>query len=414
MNNSALEVAKNSLFQNLHKIEGKSYLLAGPHQFASLWTRDFCHSISALLKMNLPHVVYDHLNLLMQLQNHEGLIPRIIDHLRPEVRVIKNCLHQFTASVKPPPPPQTPLNAYYHDEHGSKAIDSNLLYILGCLDYLEFIKNKSTLPNFPPGKLKKSLSKALLYYQIHIDPQDGLLRQSSFSDWQDSVRRVGKTSYTNFLYLHTIQRLWEYEKKDSSFLEKTSIPLSEQKELLEKNIFKLFYNSDIGLFRSLTGREYYSLDANLMCLDFDLFSDQIDFKKLWSSIKKSELIQIKKSHHLGITSSQVLTPCTYPIYPFFWHSSASMISGIFNYHDQNIWSWLMAYTGVIAYKMKDAELALEIKRQVSDLLVRDQTVNEVFANQENLTPLQTYLYKSEAPFSWGAAYILRLLYSSDD
>ena len=58
--------------------------------------------------------------------------------------------------------------------------------------------------------------------------------------------------------------------------------------------------------------------------------------------------------------------------------------------------------------MNDSERFLKIYTKLAQVINRDQTVYEIYSNNANLTPFKSYLYGSEAPFSWGSGFILDL------
>lgn len=132
------QLAEKSLRANFEQVGSSFFLTAGRNQFRSLWVRDFCFSVPALLAMDETPLVRDQLDLIWSHQNEAGLFPRGLDSMSPKLRVLRAvCKLQSRPSI-------------------TKALQ----YLLGFEDR-------------------------------------GLLLQPKFSDWQDSVRRKGKTSFVN-------------------------------------------------------------------------------------------------------------------------------------------------------------------------------------------------------------------------
>ena len=66
----------------------------------------------------------------------------------------------------------------------------------------------------------------------------------------------------------------------------------------------------------------------------------------------------------------------------------------------------MAFAGKVALLQNDMPRFEKIYENFQKVLNRDGTVYEIYHNSDEHPHFQTWLYKSEAPFSWGSAYIL--------
>src|SRR5690349_8047136 len=70
-------IAQASLQANVVTLESGPYLVAGQHQFRSLWTRDFCFASRGLLLLDRADVVRNHLTALaLNRRLKDGLVPR--------------------------------------------------------------------------------------------------------------------------------------------------------------------------------------------------------------------------------------------------------------------------------------------------------------------------------------------------
>jgi glycogen debranching enzyme len=360
------ETAIQSLRANIVSIDGKKYLTAGRHQFKTLWTRDFAYSVAGLLTIEQIKVVQDHLDLLLQFKNQNNLIPRVVDSLPVPLRVALSCLIP-SASL----PIWNSLKPQYHDEHGSKAIDSNLLFMLAAKSFQKF--NPAWF-----SENSQSIKTLLQYYEPLLD-MDGLIVQPAFSDWQDSAKRLGKTSYTNFLYCWVLHR-YQDKRFEKTFTE----------------FKKTFYDSEVGLFKSIDGKNYFSLDVQLMILLSGLlpqFCEPRDSEKLYMALRSSKLWK-------GIA--------TIPNYPTDDLSLAVRIAGNKNYHGDMIWTWLVALQALAAHKFgseNDRDERLEFLKKSS---LKSNAITEIL-DSETLLPFRSLLYRSEQPFSWGAAMTVWVL-----
>lgn len=80
-----------------------------------------------------------------------------------------------------------------------------------------------------------------------------------------------------------------------------------------------------------------------------------------------------------------------------------------HYHDQMYWSWLIALSAKIAWKMNDYGEASRIIDQLVGLAERDQSIVEIYSPTPDLVPFSSWLYDAERPFSWGAAFVIDLI-----
>ena len=185
------EIAKRSLRSNIRSKTGQNFLVAGANQFQTLWVRDFCFSVPALIligESNLAEQVLDHICLF---KDKEGFLPRGLDFIDPKIRVVCatfgisqailpkslrgsiKSFGNFIGSKK--------LRPEWTGEHGTNAFDSNVLV---ALSYLQLNIPEKALP-------------LLEVYNKHLT--NGLLRQDGYSDWQDSAKRTGVRLYLNCL-----------------------------------------------------------------------------------------------------------------------------------------------------------------------------------------------------------------------
>lgn len=88
-----------------------------------------------------------------------------------------------------------PIQPEYTGEHGTGTIDANILTLIASAQYVTHSQDYAWL-----GRHREALVQTYGYYQDKMDSR-GLVRQPSYSDWQDSLERSGYTTYTNLLHL---------------------------------------------------------------------------------------------------------------------------------------------------------------------------------------------------------------------
>ena len=373
------DIARDSLLAN---IEYDRYLTAGRHQFKSLWTRDFAWSGRGLLQLGQTDVVREHLQLLIDRRNSDGLVPKVLDSMKPTKRVINAMLSHLFGWIPSSYPLREQLTPYFVDENKSIAIDSNMMVLLTAIEYV-----KKTEDEWWWWQNQSALLQIYRYYDDHF--VDGLIYQNEFSDWQDSVKRKGHAFLTNLIYYTISRQLAQVEefKISPQFLDD-----------YRQRIIKTFWDQKSGLFRSLASSPYVSLDGNLLALDWDFFSSR-RAQQLFNSLRNSPFF----GRMLGLPGWN-----TYPDYPKSWKNRASRLAGL-PYHDRVYWSWLIALAGKITRRYQDVKMSRSILGRLEELVVRDGVVHEIYDPQNHLQPWNKLVYRSEAPFSWGAAFIVDAL-----
>jgi glycogen debranching enzyme len=371
---SLLDIATHSLEKNIVSLPQGEFLAAGGHQFGSLWTRDFCFSVPALLTPKRFSLVKNQLEYLIQNRREDGLIPLYADSVNPMKRVIMTSVNQalgtnFQYKITGKLRPYFTVNAQF------PTIDANLLLLKASYEYYQASGDIIWWQ-----KNQKSFSQIYNYYKKLID--DGLIVQGAFSDWQDSAKRSGKSFFTNLLFLDV--------SKTFQYLNESEI------NKLSQKIHETFYDKTTGLYFSVLGFEFISLDGILWALDRQLLP--MNFS-LYDNLKK---------HPLWIKYS---TPgfAIYPSYPRNWLAAHAIISGLSEYHGNLTWSWLTAFASKVALKNGDSVEANRISTLLEELVVRDQEVTEIYFSDSKHQAFESSLYRSESPFSWGAAFIIEMI-----
>lgn len=373
-------IATQSLLANVNELDGRRLLSAGAHQFKALWTRDFGWSVRGLLAAGRKDVVRDQLTLLLaHVRKKDGLVPRTLDSMNPKWRVVLSSIWwRLGLALRPQLKPE------YEDQHGQIAIDGNALVILAAVDYV-----KTTGDTAWWKAHEKELVAAFRFYDGRM--KGGLVTQPPFSDWQDSIAREGPTFYTNLLYQTVMRRV-----ADNPAFGVDRGRVRAHAARMEA----AFFDARSGLYRSLVDGPRVSLDGNLLAIDLGYLPPSTRrAQDLYAAILRSPFW------------TRTGTPgfVTYPAYPGEWRAFVNELCDLRHYHDDLQWSWLIAMSAKVARAMGDERSARLALQKLERLAVRDASIAEIYDADHDAKPWRSLLYRSEQPFSWGAAVTLEAL-----
>lgn len=372
------DIAKKSLETNIVKLDKGLFLSAGSHQFKSFWTRDFCFSSRGLLAINRGDVVKSQLTYLINNRRNDDLVPLYVDSIAPVNRVITDTLFKTIRLDNVSLPITNDIKPYYLVNNQHEAIDSNLMVLYAAQLYAKETKDTAWF-----NSQQSSFRRIFDFYKSK--KQGLLIQQNEHADWQDSAARKGFTFFTNLLYYHMAR---EYK-------------FMNENELLQlrNKIVEVFYDKHMGVFLSIAGRNNVSLEGNLWAIEHGL-------------IANPEILYRNLTNHPLYTKYKIPGFATYPSYTFNDTYIQVKVVGLQEYHGNIYWSWLIAYAAKIAYKMNDIPTYNRIYANLNEMLQRDQTVFEIYNNNNNMTPFKSLLYKAESPFSWGSAFVLDMAKST--
>ncbi len=380
--------ARASLEANVVRLGERSCVTAGTHQFRSLWTRDFAHAAAGLLRIGRADVVRDHLTLLLGHRRPDGLLPRTLDSSDAKLRVAWASASRLVPALGRLAPALTGhLRPEFLDQHGQEAIDGNALAVLAA------------------ARLRHTGAAGEAWWRSHLPDltavhalyrrrlRGGLIEQPPFSDWQDSVRRRGATFYTNLVYWAATEALASDPRSGVS---------AEAAADLRARLEPAFRPDGAGLYLSIAGKRYVSLDGNLLAIDLGLHPPGSPAASaLWEALVASPLW----------TRHEVPGFVTTPDYPVSWRNYGVVLAGLGHYHDRIRWSWLTALAGKVAARLGDLERAEACLLHLARCARRDGAIAEVYEERPPHRPWRSLLYHSEAPFAWGAAVTLDALHS---
>ncbi|MFA7266223.1 MAG: hypothetical protein WC054_07915 [Candidatus Nanopelagicales bacterium] len=372
-----LDTALASLRANLVDTDSGKMLAAGWSQFRTLWTRDFCFSVPGLLAAGHADVVDRQLRTLLAFQRDDGLIVRGLDVVDPKRRVLLNtALHPLPRRVRTPGYEGRPLLPEYLGEHGTPAIDSNVLVAQAICQYVAHTRDRALFDDN-----RDAIERAMAYYSEKFN--DGLISQPAFSDWQDSASRQGPGLYLHVLLIRAATHLTDLG---------LSVPWL---PALGERISQAFFSNKHGVFTQDPTHTQVPLEANLWIIESGLFANMVTPDVLYQRLKDSPLW-----NRVGIPIA--------PQYPKSAVSWTTKVVGLRHYHDDLRWSWLMAEAARICALVGDRDEASRIYGQLQALTESTNEVAEVYEAIRNV-PVKRGLYRSESPFSWGASKIVESL-----
>lgn len=378
------DLASQALMTNLIRCSRGSYFRAGPNQFGSLWTRDFCHAVPGILaldsaKLNLA--VRDHLSLLLNnLQIGTDLAPRMFDSFSSKARVAAHTIFKPLALYKFIPPITDKLKPEYLSEHGTRALDSNILILRAAAAYLRKTNDLVFLKSHEP-----SFKRCLDFYQDKL--QAGLVQQGKYEDWQDTAKRQGFSSYLNLLIYFTL-------RDDLAVLQ---IKANTSSSSFKARIIEAFYDPPSGLLRGISGKDQISLESNLFAIRHN-FWDSCELSSAhWEKLKKHPLLAVDLPGRAN-----------FPDFPWHQISIPAHVVGLRHYHDALVWTWLVAESVSTAIAISDLEFAKTTLSRLQTTLNNAGGVCEILDISGK--PFANCFYRSEQPFTWAAGKILEALF----
>ena len=158
-----------------------------------------------------------------------------------------------------------------------------------------------------------------------------------------------------------------------------------------------FYDLTKGLYRNTSDSNSISLEGNLFAL-------------LWRFGRATDRLWRTLSHHeLWGTRNDIGIPgfATYPDYPCEQVELCVLAAGLRHYHDSAYWTWLIALSAEVSFKMNMGKEGERIIEKLHVLVDQDCAIMEAWrVVDDDLIPFRSCMHRSGAECSWGAAYIL--------
>lgn len=357
--------------------EHKLVLNAGMRNFREPWARDFGFASYGLLSMEEYRATRETLEVFFNFQKSDGQFPIKVHSTNVLVRTIYSVLNR-------PQPIKSPLRPKYISGHKSLSPDGNALLVSAAINYSRQSSDKGFLES-----CWSQLKQAVQWLDNLAPDPDGLILQGPYSDWADTIARQGKVLYTNVVYwkaLHDMATAAEefgFKDDHEHFASKA--------QQISLSIQNHFWRQDLGYY--VTSREFDNLNTsgNLMAVT-------------WGCANSEQSHQIlDKISEFGLADPVPTKPVNFG-YPQNKIAPEARIGGFPHYHVDAAWLWLGAWHVIALTHLGRLEEARKILDRLANVIVRDNTVHEVY--ETNGSHFSNIVYTSESPLTWSAGMII--------
>ncbi len=380
---AASVIAARSLRTNIRRVSGPdgrpgTVLTAGPHQLASVWTRDFCFAVGGLLAAGEVRTVRFTLDEIIRRQREDGLFPRLLDSHHPAMRLVR----ALTGGLIPL---RGPLKPNFRSEHFVAAVDSNSLLAWAAVRYALHTGNFAWA-----GLVLPRLLRGMSYYDSL--EEDGLVVQPPYSDWKDTIgARRGAVFFTQLLRWKALNSLAELYHALGRAI--TAEELKSRSRDMARRTHRAFWSPEKGFFRDTLDHPKFSSEGNLAAIAWG-FADEEESSRIIRTMDKAGLIT-------------PWGPCAGERYPTATKTGLACLAGIKGYHDEYVWLWNSA---LLLDSLRRLGRRLSVRKladSLAALLIDSGRVSEVY-HPETGREIRTWLFRSERPFSWSAAMLLEV------
>jgi hypothetical protein len=382
---------REQLQENLVVVHDRVYLLAGSHQYRTLWTRDVCFALLRLLKdgfhADYQEIAHNTVELYLDYVK-DGYGPKCIDFaMNAESRVILTSVSHIFCCCREPSGPSdedgvSTIHPMYTDGRGSVAIDSNLLvYMLA----------KASLYN----KQRKKVDELLDWVEGRRNAQ-GFIEQGAYSDWQDSQDRSPVTFLTQLMYWRALMLSGRERREEAA-------------DLHNRMVDTFFDESTNLYFAQLEPDKSICLEDQLFAIEWGFEGGEDAKRERFGWLVASDLWK-GGVHGPGFATSPNYSTCA-----AHWQAKIACLG---QYHGALYWSWLMAFAGIVAFDCGFHDQANEITVRLDEMEKRDGSIGEVYTpGYSDVHPPELFrscVYTSEMPWTWGLAYTIALFNRYDD
>ena len=264
-------------------------------------------------------------------------------------------------------------------------IDSTALFVVALASYSRFTGDREFAL-----KLLPNAKKAVEFLVGKDRDNDGLVEETVFANWAETVLKFGKVLYTNccfyraledFSWLAGIAKEGELQGRYAELAKRT-------KEKINQAFWEGNYYIDWIDFRR---HDFFSSDGNLLAIDFGV-AERVQGQMILNKIKQHQL-------------NKVPLKTNYPTYPV-WRIPPTFLPLLeYHYHNGFSWPWLGCLNAIALQKVGWRKEAKQALRGVAGLINQNGITQEVF--DEKGKPVNGLFLKSERPFAWTAGYFVR-------
>lgn len=355
----------------------KRVLCAGMRNFREPWARDFGFASFGLIELNEVQATRETLEVFFQHQTEEGQFPVKIH--------ATNVLDRYLISLFGRQQPiDRPIRPKYVTAHNTISLDGNALLVIAALHYLRRFDDEQFCLAYWPA-----MKKGLEWLETYALGDDDLLHQGAYTDWADSVNRVGRVLYTNVLYWKALHDFAEAAIKYG--YESDSAHFSSKALRVKTAINEEFWRDDFGYFITSDQFELLNSDGNLLAVAWGLATPK----------QSHAVLDTMRGHGMA---DPVPTQVTDKLYGSKYIAIENRLGGIPHYHTLAAWLWLGGWHVVALSRVGRLAEAKALLDRINRLIVRDGVVHEVFGSDGR--PLKSFWYSSEAPLTWSAGMIV--------
>lgn len=358
---------------------GRKFILnAGWRNFREPWARDFGFASFGLLPLGEHRAARETLELFLQFQTSEGQFPV----KAYSTNIIERYLHSFFGRQQPI---HSPLRPKYKTAHNTISLDGNALLVIAALNYLRHVNDDEFCHRHWPA-----LKRGLHWLEFQALAADGLLHQGAYTDWADSIKRIGVIHYTNVLYWKALHEFAIDAVKYGYTADRDYF--STQADQLKHAINEHFWRDDLGFYStSQQFPQILSSSGNLLAVAWGLASpDQAQ-----TILDKMQALSM---------ANPVPTQVTSEAYGSAFVAIENRLAGIPHYHTSAAWLWLGAWHVAALVRTGRLAEAHTLLERMSTAIVQDGVVHEVYGTDGRY--LSTRWYTSEAPLTWSASLFI--------
>lgn len=379
--NIGFELATANLRAGIEKrqlLDGreKQIICAGRRNFREPWARDFSFASYGLLALGEVTPVKETLESFLLYQKPTGQFPVKIH----STSALDRYLHSLFRREQPT---SAPLRPKYITAHNTISLDGNCLLVIAALHYVNQTNDVTFMKTH-----WFALKLALHWLNDHIDETDGLLHQSAFTDWADSVGRTGRVLYTNVLYW---KALHDMAAACARYDLQGGMECGQRASEIRQAVQSHFWREDLGYFITSEEFAFLSSSGNLMAIAWGL-----------ATPTQAQII-LDHMTEFGM-ADPVPTKVTHLAYPQKFVAIENRLAGIPEYHTHAAWLWLGAWHVIALARVGRTGEAKTLLQCIDRLICRDGVVHEVYGQNGN--PLSTFWYTAEAPLTWNAGMIV--------
>lgn len=349
-------------------------IIGGLEHFDDYWARDSFFASWGSLAIGDINIARKNLELFINFQRADGLIPRRIDRYYFMRFKYLTGIKILRKKLKP----------VYYGRNFYPNIDPNSLFILTAERYIQKTNDLEWL-----NKYFDNITNALCWLKKQDKDIDGLIDEGSFADWMDVIHKEGSVFYSNILAYAATKAAIQL-----AVLSKRKLPrefLQWENQLAEK-LRQIFWNSQYFSDFVHKGKrfDFLSTDGNLLAIVYGL-ADAEQNKKIFSSM----------NNFFG----ESLPATNFPPYPWYRLALRHAVLGLWGYQNAYArWSWIAALSIAARFIGGDKEGAEKELNLFAEWILRHGAVFEIY--KPNGDPYDGLFWKSEKPFPWGAGMFL--------